>query len=254
MKILSTLLFLALVTVSMADAPLVLVDVNTGATYPSNSVATPQQIASISESAGEVASSATNIQSATSSLLSTAQNLSARMSLYSTNYVVKSVCWVEGVGSVNFDASNQILRITGFTTTATSLVVYAVAKLTPLGNSIPALEWRSVLGSSGSWSNLNTYSSSEIEKPAGYESFAKAYRYELVKPAGSSAFFRLVDNSTGISGSGWYWLVYGDIIVNQDGLYYRGRSTVTTNIVANVTNIVRLVSGLDVELEPLGGM
>ncbi|HPS07289.1 MAG TPA: hypothetical protein PLG22_07140 [Kiritimatiellia bacterium] len=223
-------------------------------TIPPNTVATPAQVSDLGDSSELTYSAATNASAEAASFKAQADALAAKTRLYSTNYVVKSVCWVEGVGGVSFDPSNQVLRITGHAVSATTLVIRAVAKIAPLGNVIPALEWRGQLGSSGNWTNLITYSAVEISVPDGYGDYAKAYEYTIVKPGGTSAFFRIVDNSSGISGSGWYWLVYGDIIVNLNGKYYMGKNSVTTNVCDGVTNVTRLVSGLDVEFEPMGGL
>lgn len=253
-----TLLALALLTALCARADRLIGNAvmlaADGSTVPSNSVATPAQVEAISNDTASAASAALTLEQQAAELADASAALASRVQLFSTNYVVKSVCWVEGVGAVNFDPSNQVLRITGFSVGTTTLLVTAVAKVAPLGNAVPALEWRASLGVSGSWTNLSTTGAIEIDLPAGYETYAKAWSYEIPKPAGSSALFRVVDNSSGISGSGWYWLVYGDIIVNQDGIYYRGRNAVTTNICETVTNVTRLVSGLDVEREPLGGL
>ena len=253
-----TLLALALLAACFARADRLIgsavMQAADGSTIPSNSVATPAQVEALSNDTAAASASALTLEQQASELADEAEALAGRVQLFSSNYVVKSVCWVEGVGAVNFDPSNQVLRITGFSVGTTTLVINAVAKVAPLGNAVPALEWRAALGVSGSWTNLSTAGAIEIDLPAGYETYAKAWSYEIAKPAGASVFIRVVDNSTGISGSGWYWLVYGDIIVNQDGFYYRGRNAVTTNICDNVTNVTRLVSGLDVELEPLGGL
>ena len=254
----ATLLILALFSAHVALADRLIGNAvmlaQDGSTIPSNTVATPAQVAALSNGTAAVSASALTLEEQAASLAASSAELAGRVQLFSSNYVVKSVCWVEGVGAVNFDPSNQTLRITGFSVGATTLSIVGVAKVAPLGNAIPALEWRATLGASGAWTNLSTTGAVETDLPAGYETYAKAWIYEIPKPAGASALFRLIDNSTGISGSGWYWLVYGDIIVNQNGVYYRGRNSVTTNICDNVTNVTRHVSGLDVELEPLGGL
>lgn len=239
---------------AFAAREVVLIAADGVSTVPANSIATPAQVGALSNSTELTYSAATNASAEAASFKAQADALAAKTQLYSTNYVVKSVCWVEGVGAVNWDPSNQALRITGHAVSSTTLVIRAVAKIAPLGNAIPALEWRGELGTGGNWTNLITYSAVEISVPDGYGDYAKAYEYTIVKPGGTSAFFRIVDNSSGISGSGWYWLVYGDIIVNLDGKYYTGKNSVTTNICDGVTNVTRLVSGLDVENEPLGGL
>jgi hypothetical protein len=99
---------------------------------------------------------------------------------------------------------------------------------------------------SGAWSNL-TASVSVTDIPAGVTNAARAYLFSLARPAGEQAYFRVVDNSTGASGSGLYWLVYGGIYV--DGR--RGFTGAVTNTVGSVTNCYQIRGGVVVESTPL---
>ena len=93
----------------------------------------------------------------------------------------------------------------------------------------------------GAWSNI-TATVAETDIPAGVTDAAKAYRFTLARPDGGSAFFRVVDNSSGASGSGLWWIVFGGISVDGQ----RGKS--------GMVGDHRFVGGILVEPEPLGGL
>lgn len=224
-------------------------------TIPANTIATPGQVNQAQADATAASEAAALAAESAAQCRATVEQLQSRVSLYRTNYLIKSVAYCEGVGGVSFDPSNQVIRIYYFDVAATSLVIRGVAKINPLGSAIPRLEFRATLASSQTWTNMAIYSAAEIAVPAEFSAdYEKAYQYIVARPAGTALFARMVDGSSGISGSGWYWLVYGDIVISRNGAYYKGRTGLTTNIVGTVTNVLRYASGLNVELEPLGGL
>ena len=85
-----------------------------------------------------------------------------------------------------------------------------------------------------------------IPVPEGVTNAAAAYSFSIPR-TGTDAFFRVVDNSTGASGSGLYWLVYGGIYV--DGK--RGLYGTVTNFCGSVTNTYLVKGGIIVEPDPL---
>lgn len=227
-------------------------------TIPANTIATPGQVNQAQADATAASEAAALAAESAAQCRATVEQLQSRVSLYRTNYLIKSVAYCEGVGGVSFDPSNQVIRIYYFDVGpvgSTSLVIRGVVKINPLGSTIPRLEFRATLASSQTWTNMAIYSAAEIAVPAEFSAdYEKAYQYIVARPAGTSLFARMVDGSSGISGSGWYWLVYGDIVISRNGSYYKGRTGLTTNIVGSVTNVLRYASGLNVELEPLGGL
>lgn len=211
-----------------------------GNTIPPNSIATPAQVSGIEDRASAARSVAEQAQE-------TAAECAAKIALYSTNYVVTSTVYVQSVGAVAYDPSNQTIRVQSFSVTATNVQLLATVKQLPLV--APSLDWRVTLGSSGaSWSNVAA-SAVSADIPAGATDAAAAYLFTVPRPSGGSAFFRVVDNSTGASGSGLYWVVFGGIYV--DG--HKGATQSLTNIVGAVTNIYRTVGGVVVEPDPMGG-
>lgn len=208
-----------------------------GTTIPSNTVATPTQVEALGADADAVRDDATNIQVR-------AEACADKVRLYSTNYVVTSTVYVQSIGGVPYDASNQVVRIIAVQPSATNIEITATVRNEPLVS--PALDWRAALNA-GAWSNV-TAAATEIAVPAGVTNAAAAYRFDIPLP-GSNAFFRVVDNSTGVSGSGLWWIVFGGITV--DGR--RGLSGSVTNVVGIITNVHQFVGGILAEPEPLGG-
>jgi hypothetical protein len=208
--------------------------------YPTNSVATPSDVAALAGQAQEAA----DVSRVALESFGTCADM---VRLYSTNYVVTSTVYVQSVGAVAYDASNQTVRIQGITVTDTNITVLATVTQMPLVP--PALDWRQTLGESGAWSNIAAAVQS-VEIPVGVTNAAAAYAFTMTRPTGGTAFFRVIDNSTGASGSGLYWVVFGGIYV--DG--HRGASGIITNVVGSVTNYYRSVGGIIVEFEPLGGL
>lgn len=226
-----------------------------GETRPAQSIATPGQVQAVSDAALTAYDVSVNAQEIAVAAKAIADACRAKTVLYGSNYMWSSRAYCEGVGAVNFDPSNQVMQITWFTVGETNIIVRGVALQSPLVGA-PVLDFRATMGTSGVWTNLATYSVTEIAVPAAYSGYAKAYEYNIAKPAGTSIFVRMRDSSSGMSGSGWVWLVYGDIIVNKDGKYYRGKTGLESNIwtAASIayTNVIRWVSGLNCNFEPLG--
>jgi hypothetical protein len=226
-----------------------------GATRPANSIASPAQVSAVQESALTAYDIATNAAALSASAKAQSETCRNTTRLYSTNYMWQSRAYCEGVGAVNFDPSNQTMQVYYFIVTPTNMLLRGVAKQAPLVGA-PILDFRATMGAGSVWTNLTTYSATEITIPAAYTNYAKAYEYIIAKPAGTSIYVRMRDSSSGMSGSGWAWLVYGDIIINKDGLYYKGKTDLVTNVwtVAGntYTNVERHASGINVEIEPLG--
>lgn len=201
-----------------------------GSTIPPQTVATPEQVAALASEAADVYYGATNI-------LARATECADAVRLFSTNYLVTSTVYVQSIGGVPYDPSNQTITVHGFTATTEDVQVVATVRQLPLVP--PALDWRVALAS-GSWSNI----SAEVESvsiPAGATNAVAAYRFTLPRPVGGSAFFRVVDNSSGASGSGLWWVVFGGITVDGKRGY--------TGLVGDY----RYVGGILVEPDPLGG-
>ena len=207
-----------------------------GTTIPPNTIATPAQVEALSNETETVHAAATNIEDRAAACVD-------KVRLYSTNYVVTSTVYVQSIGGVPYDPSNQTIRVHSLTADSESVTVLATVAQTPLVT--PALDWRAALNA-GSWSNA-TATVQEVAIPAGVTNAVKAYTFTLDRPdTAGSAFFRVVDNSTGASGSGLWWVVFGGIAV--DGKLGR------TGIVTNGVDELRFVGGILVEPEPLGGL
>lgn len=207
--------------------------------YPTNTFATPAQVA-------QVEGTAASAMSAADGVAAMAAECAGKVALFSSNFVVTSTVYVQSVGAVAYDASNQTIRVHGVTVTDTNVIVLATVAQLPLVT--PTLDWRHTLGVGGAWSNVLA-SVQTVEIPEGVTNAAAAYVFTVPRPAGGTAFFRVVDNSTGASGSGLYWVVFGGLVV--DG--HKGASGVITNVVGSVTNFYRKAGGIIVEPEPLGG-
>lgn len=205
-------------------------------TIPPHTIATPAQVDALGATAGEVHAAATNIEDRAAACVD-------KVRLYGSNYVVTSTVYVQSIGGVPYDPSNQTIRVHSLTADAENVTILATVAQVPLIT--PALDWRAALNA-GAWSNA-TATVQEVAVPDGATNAVKAYTFTLPRPdAGGSAFFRVVDNSTGASGSGLWWVVFGGIAV--DGKLGR------TGIVTNGTDELRFVGGILVESEPLGGL
>lgn len=208
-----------------------------GNTIPPESIATPQQVDALSATAAQSYDAATGMSSRASACAD-------RVRLYSTNYLVTSTVYVQSIGGVPYDASNQVIRIVSFTASPSEIQIVGTVRQTPLVP--PALDFRAAIDA-GAWTNLPS-TVSQVPLPEGVTNSAAAYRFTLPRPGGPGAYFRIVDNSTGASGSGLWWVVFGGITV--DG--HRGRTAVCTNVVGAVTNSYRFVGGILVEPNPIG--
>jgi hypothetical protein len=204
-------------------------------TIPPNSIATPGQVSNVTVTAEDAYTTATNFSSR-------AEACVEKMREYSTNFVVTSTVYVQSIGGVPYDPSNQTIRVHSLTADAESVTILATVRQIPLVT--PALDWRVAL-SGGAWSNIAaTVQTTDI--PDGVTNAAAAYLITLPRPDTGSAFFRVVDNSTGASGSGLWWVVFGGIAVD-------GKMGANC-IVTNGTDELRFVGGILVEPEPLGGL
>lgn len=212
-------------------------------TIPPNSIATPTQVSTLSQSAEAAKTTAETLQATADAAAATASAASERAYLFSSNYVVTSTVYVQSIGGVPYDASNQLIRCHSLSLTPTSVVIVATVKQQPLAT--PVLDWRQSLDG-GAWSNVSA-SVVAADIPAGVTNAVAAYRFELLRSPATSAYFRVVDNSTGASGSGLYWLVYGGIYV--DGR--KGKYCTITNVVGSVTNRYNIKGGIVVEPDPL---
>lgn len=204
-------------------------------TIPPNSIATPGQVSNVTVTAEDAYNTATNFSSR-------AEACVEKMREYSTNFVVTSTVYVQSIGGVPYDPSNQTITVHSFLAGDTEVSLVATVKQTPLVP--PVLDWRVAL-SGGAWSNIAaTVQTTDI--PEGVTNAAAAYLITLPRPDAGSSFFRVVDNSTGASGSGLWWVVFGGIAVD-------GKMGANC-IVTNGTDELRFVGGILVEPEPLGGL
>ena len=204
-------------------------------TVPPNTFVTGTQITNQQENADAVYAVATG-------LASRAEVCVEKLRTYGTNFVVTSTVYVQSIGGVPYDPSNQTVTVRSVTVGATNVSVLATVRQTPLV--APVLDWRVAL-TGGAWSNTQaTVSAADI--PAGVTNAAAAYLFTLARPgAGGQAFFRVVDNSTGASGSGLWWIVFG-------GIWVDGREGRTASV-TNGADVLDFKGGILVEPDPLGG-
>lgn len=236
MKLITAIIMTACGALAAATNYVVQINADGTQTIPPHTIATPAQVDALGATAGEVHAAATNIEDRAAACVD-------KVRLYGSNYVVTSTVYVQSIGGVPYDPSNQTIRVHSLTADAESVTILATVRQTPLVT--PALDWRAALNA-GSWSNA-TATVAEVDVPAGVTNAVKAYEFTLARPdTGGSAFFRVVDNSTGASGSGLWWVVFGGIAV--DGKLGR------TGIVTNGVDELRFVGGILVEPEPLGGL
>lgn len=214
-----------------------------GDTRPAQSIATPGQVSTATDAASATLTEAQALQATATAAQTTALTALGRTSLYSTNYVVSSTVYVQSIGGVPYDASNQTIRVYSVNIVEPNVVIVGTVKQAPLV--VPILDWRQSING-GAWSNI-TATVTQVDVPAGVTNAVRAYQFVLPKPSNTSAFFRIVDNSTGASGSGLYWLVFGGITV--DG--HRGMTGTITNVVGSVTNRYLIRGGIVVNPTPL---
>jgi hypothetical protein len=211
-----------------------------GDTRPPQSIATPGQVSTATTAAEATLTEAQALQATASAAQATANAALGRTALYSTNYTVTSTVYVQSIGGVPYDPSNQTIRIYSVQVVSTNVEIIATVKQIPLV--VPVLDWRQSINGGG-WSNIIA-TVSEVEVPEGVEDAERAYKFTLPRPSNVSAFFRVVDNSTGASGSGLYWLVFG-------GMYVDGQKGWTGSITNNTGGIFKVRGGAVVNPTPL---
>jgi hypothetical protein len=214
-----------------------------GATRPAQSIATPAQVTSAEDAASAAAAQAVAVSSIASNAQVTAQAAYDRTCLYSTNFIVTSTVYVQSIGGVPYDPSNQTIVCRSVAVVGTNVQIVATVAQDPLVT--PTLDWRQKLNT-GVWTNIAA-TVAETSIPAGVTNAAKAYLFTLPKPSLTNAFFRVVDNSTGASGSGLYWLVFGSIFVDGQ----EGWTGSLTNVIGAVTNTYQIRGGIVVNPSPL---
>lgn len=179
-----------------------------GNTIPKNSIATPAQITTLTGKAESSYTIATNVRARVEQCEAKVKNLS-------TNLVVTSTVYVQSVGGIRYDPSLQtlVIRAMDFVNNGADIEIVATVAQTPLV--VPTVDWRIQLTGESEWENVQA-TVLEVPIPAGVDpsTVTQAYSFTFPKPPNSSSFFRIVDNSTGVSGSGLYWLVYGAIWVD----------------------------------------
>lgn len=220
----------------------VLID-DSGNTRPAQSIATPAQVNDATTTAETTLTEAQALQATATAAQATASAALARTSQYRTNFVVTSTVYVQSIGGVPYNASNQTIRIHSVAVASSNVVIVGSVKQVPLV--APVLDWRQSLNG-GAWSNI-TATVAITDIPEGVTNAVRAYQFTLAKPDNTQAFFRIVDNSTGASGSGLYWLVFGGITVDGRA----GATCTLTNVVQSVTNLYQVVGGIVVKPTPM---
>ncbi len=217
----------------------VLIDDN-GDTRPAQSIATPAQVITATNAAATTLTEAQALAALATNAQATATAAYGRTSLYSTNYVVTSTVYVQSIGGVPYDPSNQTIRVYSVNVVSTNVVIVGTLAQEPLV--APVLDWRQSLNG-GAWTNISA-TAVEVAVPGGVTNAVTAYEFTLPKPSLTSAFFRIVDNSTGASGSGLYWLVFGSIFVD-------GNQGMTGAITNGVGTVYQVRGGIVVNPTPL---
>lgn len=207
-----------------------------GNTIPTNSVATPQQVTMLGLAASAASARA-------NSLASKAQHCEESLLALGTNLVVTSTVYVRSIGGMRYDDSAQTITIRGIDVGASNVTIVATVAQVPLVQ--PVLDWRASL-TDGGWTNIAA-TVSEVAIPQGVTNAAAAYRFVLPRPdsdAQKTVYFRVVDNSTGVSGSGLWWIVFGGIVVD-------GVPGITADIQLGGDQL-KIKGGIVVEATPLG--
>jgi hypothetical protein len=218
----------------------VLID-DAGNTRPAQSIATPGQVETATTTAEATLTEAQALQAAATSAQYIANVALGRTALYSTNFTVTSTVYVQSIGGVPYDPSNQTIRVHTIQIVSTNVEIVATVKQIPLVT--PVLDWRQSING-GAWTNITA---AVEEMPEWFwegEDVARVYKFTLPKPSDVSAFFRVVDNSTGASGSGLYWLVFG-------GIYVDGQKGWTGSITNNTGGVFNVRGGVVVNPTPL---
>jgi len=244
MKYLAFILFpVSLFAASTNEVGKVVLINDAGDTRPAQSIATPGQVSTATDAASATLTEAQALKSAATSAQEKANAAFTRTGLYSTNFVVTSTVYVQSIGGVPYDASNQVMRVHSVNLVDTNVVIVGSVSQVPLVT--PILDWRQSING-GAWSNI-TATVAQVDIPAGVTSAVRAYSFTLPKPHNTQAFFRVVDNSTGASGSGLYWLVFGGIYVDGQ----RGMTGAITNVLNSVTNTYQIRGGIVVNPTPI---
>lgn len=243
-KFLAILLFpFALLGVTTNEVGKVVLINDAGETRPARSIATPAQVNTATSTAEATLAEAQALQASATAAQEAANEALARTTLYKTNFVVTSTVYVQSIGGVPYDSSNQTIRIHSLDIVGSDVVIIGTVKQVPLVS--PVLDWRESLDG-GAWSN-RTAVVAQVDLPDGVTNAVRAYSFTIPKPSEVQAFFRVVDNSTGSSGSGLYWLVFGGITVDGRA----GATCTITNIVGSITNSYPVVGGIVVKPTPL---
>ena len=220
----------------------VLID-DAGNTRPAYSIATTAQVNTATSTAAATLSEAQAVEAQATNALTVASNALARTTLYSSNYVVTSTVYIQSIGGVPYDASNQTVSVYSIAVSGTNLTIVGTMTQDPLV--APVLDWRQSM-TGGAWTNI-TATVTEVAVPGAVTNAVAAYQFDLPMPNLTNAFFRVVDNSTGASGSGLYWLVFGGIYVDGQA----GWTGAITNVSGAVTNTYQVRGGIIVNPEPL---
>ena len=204
-----------------------------GETIPPNSVATPVQVQELGDRTASLRSTATTLREQAELCLT-------KVKAYATNTIVTSTCYAQSIGGVLYTPDLQTIKIGAIDVKGGNVVITGTLAVVPLIP--PVLDWRYKLNE-GDWDRLAVDAVEVPVQAAWLEDSAKAYSFTFPQPSGSnSMFFRIVDNSTGTSGSGLYWLVFGGIVVD-------GQIGYTGDIGPH-----KVVGGILVNSTPLGGI
>lgn len=172
-----------------------------GNTIPPNTMATPQQISKVTDRAME-------LEQVYDGLHTRMVQCTTALTLLSTNRIVTSTVYVQSIGGIPHDPSKQTIKITSMEVTDDNIEIIAEVEQQPL---IPlVLDWRLQL-LNGQWTEIPA---SITPMPQPNPPAVAAYKFTLPKQPQLTGFYRIVDNSTGVSGSGLYWLVFGCIVVD----------------------------------------
>ncbi len=209
-------------------------------TIPPRSIATPHQV---QQAEGRAASS---LQVATD-LESRVNTLEEQCARLGTNLVVTSTCYVKSIGGVAYNPDLQFIRVVDFKVDGDDLEIIGVVTQNPL--TPPTLDWRIKLSKDDLWGNI-VATVDEVALPANLPdppkdmTWRRAYRFRLPKPDGNSAFFRVIDNSSGASGSGLYWVIFSGVVVD-------GRVGVTTVLYDDFGRKITIRGGIHTKEDPL---